>query len=98
MVELAEYIRDHRLYSEQVQDFTPTPMTVSTCMYHSGLDPFSGKPVHVPKGREKEIQRALLQYRDKRNWGLVREGLRIAGREDLIGDGPKCLVPRGGGR
>jgi uncharacterized radical SAM protein YgiQ len=98
MVELAEYIRDHRLYSEQVQDFTPTPMTVSTCMYHSGIDPFSGKRVHVPKGREKEIQRAILQYRDRRNWGLVREGLRIAGREDLIGDGPKCLVPRGGGR
>jgi uncharacterized radical SAM protein YgiQ len=96
MVELAEYIRDHRLYSEQVQDFTPTPMTVSTCMYHSGIDPFSGKPVHVPKGREKEIQRAILQYRDKRNWGLVREGLRIAGREDLTGDGPECLVPRGG--
>jgi uncharacterized radical SAM protein YgiQ len=96
MVELAEYIRDHRLYSEQVQDFTPTPMTVSTCMYHSGIDPFSGKRVHVPKGREKEIQRAILQYRDRRNWGLVREGLRIAGREDLIGDGPKCLVPRGG--
>jgi uncharacterized radical SAM protein YgiQ len=94
MVELAEYIRDNRLYSEQVQDFTPTPMTVSTCMYHSGTDPFSGKPVHVPRGREKEIQRALLQYRDKRNWGFVREGLRIAGREDLIGDGPKCLVPR----
>ncbi len=98
MVELAEYIRDQRLYSEQVQDFTPTPMTVSTCMYHSGIDPFSGKRVHVPKGREKEIQRAILQYRDRRNWGLVREGLRIAGREDLIGDGPKCLVPRGGGR
>jgi len=96
MVELAEYIRDNRLYSEQVQDFTPTPMTVSTCMYHSGIDPFSGKPVHVPMGREKEIQRAILQYRDRRNWGLVREGLRIAGREDLIGDGPKCLVPRAG--
>lgn len=98
MVELAEYIRDRRLYSEQVQDFTPTPMTVSTCMYHSGTDPFSGKPVHVPMGREKEIQRAILQYRDRRNWGLVREGLRIAGREDLIGDGPKCLVSRAGGR
>jgi len=94
MVELAEYMRDNRLYSEQVQDFTPTPMTVSTCMYHTGLDPFSGKPVHVPKGREKEIQRALLQFRDRRNWGLVREGLRLAGREDLIGDGPNCLVPR----
>ncbi len=98
MVELAEYIRDNRLYSEQVQDFTPTPMTVSTCMYHSGIDPFSGKAVHVPRGREKEIQRAILQYRDRRNWGLVREGLRIAGREDLIGDGPKCLVPRAGGK
>ncbi len=73
-------------------------MTVSTCMYHSGTDPFSGKPVHVPMGREKEIQRAILQYRDRRNWGLVREGLRIAGREDLIGDGPKCLVSRAGGR
>ncbi len=97
MVELAEYIRDNRLYSEQVQDFTPTPMTVSTCMYHSGTDPFSGKPVHVPRGREKEIQRALLHYRDKRNWVLVREVLRIAAREDLIGDGPKCLVPRGRG-
>jgi uncharacterized radical SAM protein YgiQ len=98
MVELAEYIRDHRLYSEQVQDFTPTPMTVSTCMYHSGIDPFSGKPVHVPRGREKGIQRAILQFRDRRNWGLIREGLRIAGREDLIGDGPKCLVPKGGGK
>jgi hypothetical protein len=53
-------------------------------MYHSGLDPFSEKPVHVPKGREKEIQRARLQFRDMRNWGLVREGLRIARREDLI--------------
>lgn len=98
MVELAEYIRDNRLYSEQVQDFTPTPMTVSTCMYHSGTDPFSGKPVHIPKGREKEIQRAILQFRDRRNWGLVREGLRIAGREDLIGDGPKCLVSRAKGK
>ena len=95
MVELAEYLRDHRLRSEQVQDFTPTPMTVSTCIYHTGLDPFTGSPVHVPRGREKEIQRALLQYWDKRNEGLVREGLRLAGREDLIGDGPECLVPKG---
>lgn len=95
MVELACYIRDHRLYSEQVQDFTPTPMTVSTCIYYTGIDPFTGKAVHVPRGREKEIQRAILQYRDKKNWPLVREGLRLAGREDLIGDGPECLVPRG---
>jgi uncharacterized radical SAM protein YgiQ len=93
MVELAEYIRDHRLYTEQVQDFTPTPMTVSTCIYHTGLDPFTIKEVHVPKGREKLIQRALLHYRDPKNWGLVREGLRMAGREDLIGDCPRCLVP-----
>ena len=95
MVELACYIRDHRLYSEQVQDFTPTPMTVSTCIYYTGIDPFTGKAVHVPRGREKEIQRAILQYRDERNWPLVREGLRLAGREDLIGDGPECLVPGG---
>lgn len=95
MVELAEYLRDHRLRSDQVQDFTPTPMTVSTCMYYTGLDPFTRSPVHVPRGREKEIQRALLQYWDKRNEGLVREGLRLAGRDDLIGDGPECLVPRG---
>jgi len=95
MIELAEYIRDHRLYSEQVQDFTPTPMTVSTCIYYTGIDPFTEKAVHVPRGREKEIQRAILQYRDERNWPHVREGLRLAGREDLIGDGPECLVPRG---
>jgi len=98
MIELACYIRDHRLYSEQVQDFTPTPMTVSTCIYYTGTDPFTGKAVHVPRGREKEIQRAILQYRDRRNWPLVREGLRLAGREDLIGDGPECLVPKEGGR
>jgi uncharacterized radical SAM protein YgiQ len=97
MIELACYIRDHRLYSEQVQDFTPTPMTVSTCIYYTGTDPFTGNAVHVPRGREKEIQRAILQYRDRRNWPLVREGLRLAGREDLIGDGPGCLVPRGYG-
>ncbi len=66
-------------------------------MYHSGIDPLSGEPVHVPRGREKEIQRALLQRRDKRNWGLVREELFIARREDLIGDGPRCLVPKDGG-
>jgi len=85
MIELAEYIRDNNLYTEQVQDFTPTPMSVSTCMYHTGLDPFTMEPVHVPKGREKKIQRALLQYRDKKNRKLVTEGLCDAGREDLIG-------------
>ena len=77
MVELAEYLRDNRMYTEQVQDFTPTPMTVSTAMYYTGLDPFTLKPVHVPRGREKRIQRAMLQYRDPKNYDLVKEGLRM---------------------
>jgi len=93
MVELAEYLRDTGLYTEQVQDFTPTPMTVSTCMYYTGLDPFTLQPVHIPRGREKSVQRALLQYRDPKNRELVAEGLRAAGRRDLIGSGPKCLIP-----
>lgn len=93
MVALAEYIRDHRLYTEQVQDFTPTPMTASTAMYHTGLDPFTLERVHVPKGREKAIQRALLHYRDPRNYRLVREGLLLAGRRDLIGNAWNCLIP-----
>jgi uncharacterized radical SAM protein YgiQ len=92
MIALAEYIRDHDLYTEQVQDFTPTPMSVSSCMYYSGLNPFTLEPVHVPRGSEKKIQRALMQYRDPKNRGLVTEGLRSAGREDLIGNGKQCLV------
>jgi len=93
MIELAEYIRDHRMYTEQVQDFTPTPMTISTAMYYTGLDPITMNPIHVPKGREKRIQRAILQYKDQRNYGLVKEGLKLADREDLIGDCQKCLIP-----
>jgi uncharacterized radical SAM protein YgiQ len=92
MVHLAEYIRDNQLYTEQVQDFTPTPMSFSTCMYYTGLNPFTMEPVHVPKGQEKRIQRALLQYRDPRNRRLVIEGLVAAGRKDLIGSGTQCLV------
>jgi uncharacterized radical SAM protein YgiQ len=92
MIDLATYIRDNNLYTEQVQDFTPTPMSVSTCMYYTGLDPFTMKPVHVPRGEEKRIQRALMQYRDPGNAALVAEGLKKAGREDLIGSGPQCLV------
>lgn len=80
MVELAEYIRKNQLYTEQVQDFTPTPMSVSTCMYYTGLDPFTMRPVHVPKGHEKLVQRALMQYRDRKNRPLVEEGYRVAGR------------------
>jgi uncharacterized radical SAM protein YgiQ len=92
MIALAEYIRDHNLYTEQVQDFTPTPMSVSSCMYYTGLNPFTLEPVHVPRGSEKKIQRALMQYRDPKNRGLVTEGLRSARREDLIGNGKQCLV------
>jgi uncharacterized radical SAM protein YgiQ len=93
MVALAEYIRDRNLYTEQVQDFTPTPMSVSSCMYYTGLNPFTLEPLHVPRGQEKKIQRALMHYRDPRNRDLVIEGLTAAGRTDLIGSGTECLVP-----
>jgi len=93
MVELAVYIRDHQLYTEQVQDFTPTPMSVSTCMYYTNLNPFTLDPVHIAKGNEKKIQRALIQYRDPDNRRLVIEGLNIAGRTDLIGNGQQFLIP-----
>lgn len=93
MIKLAEYVRDTDLYTEQVQDFTPTPMSISTTIYHTGLDPFTLDEIHVPKDREKRIQRALIHYRDPENYGLVREGLRAAGREDLIGKAWKCLIP-----
>ena len=83
---------------EQVQDFYPTPSTMSTCMYYTGIDPRTGKKVYVPKDpREKAMQRALLQYRKPENYGLVREALEKAGRTDLIGFGGKCLIrPRKG--
>ncbi len=93
MITLVEFLRSNRITVEQVQDFTPTPMTASTCMYHTGIDPFSLKKVHVPKGREKKIQRAFLGYRDPVNAELIREGLIEAERTDLIGYGPSCLVP-----
>jgi len=93
MIDLALYIRDHMLYTEQVQDFTPTPMSVSTCMYYTGLNPFTLEPVHVPKGLEKKIQRALMQYRDPNNRKFIIEGLKAAGRTELIGNGGHCLVP-----
>jgi uncharacterized radical SAM protein YgiQ len=94
-VELAEFLRDIRYQPEQVQDFIPTPGTLSTCMYWTGIDPFTGESVHVPKSpKEKAMQRALLQYRNPKNRRLVEQALREAGREDLIGKGPKCLIPR----
>ena len=92
-VALAEYLNSKGRQPEQVQDFYPTPGTISTCMYYTGLDPITMKPVYVAKSyHEKAMQRALLQWKrpDKRK--LVIEALKEAGREDLIGYGPKCLV------
>lgn len=92
-VELAEYCRDLGYMPEQVQDFYPTPSTMSTCMYYTGVDPRTMKPVYVPKSpHEKALQRALIQYRKPENYPLVREALERAGRQDLIGYGPKCLI------
>ena len=93
-VELAEYLRDIGHQPEQVQDFYPTPGTLSTCMYYTGLDPRDMSPVFVPKAaHDKAMQRALLQYRSPRNHALVREALRLCGRDDLIGYHAKALVP-----
>lgn len=85
-VELAEFVRDHmQYYPEQVQNFTPTPMTISTSMYHTGLNPLNGREVYIPTGTwERKAQRALLQYRSKNNHRLVREALEKCGRPDLI--------------
>ena len=91
-VVLAEYLRDHHLEPEQVQDFYPTPGSRATAMYYTGLDLESFQPIHIPKGREKRLQRALLQYRNPKNRSLVIEALKRCGREDLIGSGRKCLI------
>ena len=92
-IELAEFLRDIRYQPEQVQDFIPTPGTLSTCMYWTELDPLTMEPVYVPKTpREKAMQRALLQYRNPKNRRLVEQALRLEGRTDLIGNGPQCLI------
>ena len=92
-IELAEYLRDTGHMPEQVQDFYPTPGTLSTCMYYTEMDPRTGKNVYVPKNpHEKAMQRALMQYRVPANYDLVKEALKKAGREDLIGFTPHCLI------
>ena len=101
-IELAEYIREMGYNPEQVQDFYPTPSTLSTVMYYTGLDPRTMDKVYVPTDpHEKAMQRALIQYRNPKNYYLVREALLAAHREDLIGSGPKCLIraipPKAGG-
>lgn len=92
-VELAEYIRDLGYMPEQVQDFYPTPSTISTCMYYTGVDPRTMEKVYIPKtSHEKQMQRALIQYRNPNNYDLVVEALKLANRTDLIGYGKECLV------
>ena len=98
-LELALYLKEHKLNPQQVQDFYPTPGTASTCMFYTGLDPATLKPVYVAKTpEEKAMQRALLQYKNPSNYHLVVAALKKADREDLIGFGPECLIkPKHGG-
>ena len=92
-MELAEYVRDIGYMPEQVQDFYPTPSTISTCMYYTGVDPRTMKPVYVPHNpHEKAMQKALMMYRKPENYDLVKEALIKAGRQDLIGFDKKCLI------
>ncbi len=92
-IALAEYIRDLGYMPEQVQDFYPTPSTISTCIYYTGSDPRTGKSVYVPRSpQEKAMQRALIQYRNPENYDMVYQALTKANRRDLIGFGPKCLI------
>ncbi len=94
MIDLAQFLKRHHLRPEQVQDFIPAPMDLATCMYHTGLDPLTGEQVYVPRGaRERRLQRALLQYFMPENYDDVRRALEQAGRTDLIGAGPHCLIP-----
>ena len=98
-IELALFLKQNGLNPRQVQDFYPTPGTISTAMFYTGIDPYTGKEVYVARDpREKAMQRALLQFRDRKNYALVREALRKAGRADLIGYGAHCLVPPEGER
>jgi len=92
-ISLALYLKEHGINPQQVQDFYPTPGTISTCMFYTGLNPFTMEKVYVPKTpKEKAMQRALLQFRNPDNYKLVTEALKLAGREDLIGFSPKCLI------
>ena len=103
MIEVAVYLKRTGIQPDQVQDFIPGPFDIATCMYHTGLDPITGREVYVAKGaRERKLQRALLQYSKPENYFDVRLALRQAGRTDLIGEGPTCLIrshpPRSAGK
>jgi uncharacterized radical SAM protein YgiQ len=93
-VALARYLKERNMRPRQIQDFIPTPMAIATAMYHTGIDPLSGEPVPVVRDlREKRMMKALILWWDETQWPLAREALRKAGRADLIGKRPECLVP-----
>jgi uncharacterized radical SAM protein YgiQ len=93
MVELALYLKRHKLKPDKVQDFIPGPMDIATCMYYTGVAPLSGEEVYVARGgRERRLQKALLQYFKPENYADVCEALTEIDRLDLIGDGPECLI------
>ena len=97
MIDLAQYLKRNGSRPRQVQDFIPTPMAMATCMYHTGIDPFTMQPVYTATGlRAKRLQKSLLLYWSPEQWPLAREALREAGRADLIGNGPDALVPPAG--
>jgi uncharacterized radical SAM protein YgiQ len=99
MVKLALWLKKNKIRPRQVQDFIPTPMSLAATMYHTGIDPLTGEPVYTARGlREKKLQKALLLYWDPAQQPLARDALVKAGRRDLIGHGPGCLVPPGAGR
>ena len=92
-VALAEFLRDMHMQPEQVQDFIPTPGSLSTAMYYTGLNPLTGEKVYVARRpEEKQMQRALMQYKNPANYDIVYKALCLAGRRDLIGYGLKCLI------
>ena len=99
MVDLALWLKDRGMKPRQVQDFIPTPMSIATAMYHTGTDPLTRTPVFTAKTlHEKQLQKSLLMYWDPLWHDQVREALALAGRHDLIGSGPKCLVPPATGK
>ncbi len=93
-ITLAEFLRDMHMQPEQVQDFIPTPGSLSTAMYYTGMNPLTGEKVYVARRpEEKQMQRALMQYKNPANYDIVYKALCIAGRRDLIGYGSHCLIP-----
>ena len=94
MIDLAVYLKQSGYRPQQVQDFIPAPFDIAACMYHTGLDPMTMKPVHVAKHlRDRKVQRALMQFFKPENYFQVRKALTEAGRNDLIGGGCDCLIP-----